>query len=210
LFLAFLLVLWSATWLYPGGTWFDRHSPGFSFWGNFWCDLLHEVAFNGAPNVAAMWLMRVAFWLFAAALLRFWPRAARLSPRPGVQRWVSALGMAGALTLLLVTLFSSRSEPLLHGVFVVLSTLLGVIAAAVLSLSLFGSADWLTRAISLTLIGSALVSLGQYIAQGLGGEAALWLAGAQKITTLALFAFLLRCARLHGARRRALRPGLRA
>ncbi|HEX6240542.1 MAG TPA: hypothetical protein VFZ61_06595, partial [Polyangiales bacterium] len=80
LFVAFLLVLWAAAWRYPGGTWFDPSSEGFSFWGNFWCDLLHERAFNRTANGTSMWLARAAFWLFAAALVRFWPLAARLSP----------------------------------------------------------------------------------------------------------------------------------
>jgi hypothetical protein len=191
---AFLIVLSCASWLYPGGTWFDRLSPGFAFWGNFWCDLLHERSFNGAPNLQAMWLARAAFWLFALALLRFWPLAASLAARPGTARWVAALGLAGAVTLLLVTLFSSRAEPLVHGVFVVLSALLGVIAACVLSLALYRTADWLTRGIFLALITSALVSLGQYVSQGFGADAALWLAGAQKVTTLALLGFMLRCA----------------
>lgn len=193
LLVGFIVVLFAATLAYPGGTWFDMRSVGFSFWGNFWCDLLHERSFNGASNLQAMWLSRGAFWLFALALLRFWPLAASLAPRPGTARWVSALGLAGALTLLLVTLASSHSEPLLHGVFVVLSALLGVIAASVLSFALYGAANWLTRAISLALIVSALVTLGQYVSQGFGVAAAEWLAGAQKLTTLALLAFMLRC-----------------
>lgn len=193
LFVAFVLVLGAASLLYPGGTWFDRHSPGFSFWGNFWCDLLHERAFNGGDNRQAMWTARVAFWLFAGALVRFWPLAARLAPTRTAARWVEALGLFGAVTLLLVTLASSRSEPLLHGIFVVSSALLGVIAASVLSVALFATADWATRGVSLALIASALVSLGQYVSQGFGADAALWLAGAQKITTLALFVFMGRC-----------------
>ena len=193
----FALALCASAWLYPGGTWFDRSSPGFSFWGNFWCDLLHQHAFNRSPNTSSMWLARVSFWLFGAALVRFWPLAATLSPRPKVQRWVSALGLSGAAALFFVTVFSSLSEPLLHGVFVVASALLGVFAASVLSLALYRSVDPLTRVISLGLIASALLSVGQYMRQGMGGDAALWLAGAQKITTIFLLLFMLRCALLY-------------
>jgi multisubunit Na+/H+ antiporter MnhF subunit len=189
----FLITIWLAAYLYPGGTWFDRTSPGFSFWGNFWCDLLHERSFNHQPNTPSLWLARAAFWAFSVALFRFWPLAARLIEGRSLQRWIVALGLCGALTLLLVTMFSSRSEPALHGVFVVASALLGVIAASVLSLALFARADALTRALSLGLIGSALLSLAQYVSQGFGADAAEWLAGAQKITTLFLLAFMLRC-----------------
>jgi hypothetical protein len=179
---------------YPGGTWFHARSVGFSFWGNFWCDLLHSPALNGAPNERGALAARVAFWLFAAALARFWPLAARLSPRPGVRRWVNALGLAGALALVLVTLFSSRDHPELHGLLVVSSALLGVIAASVLALAIYAHASLLTRALGLALIASATVSLAQYVRQGAGAEPVEWLAGAQKVTTLVLLAFMLRCA----------------
>jgi hypothetical protein len=201
----FLITIWLAAYLYPGGTWFDRASPGFSFWGNFWCDLLHERSFNHQPNTRSLWLARVAFWAFALALFRFWPLAAQLVEAPSLRRWVVALGVCGALTLLLVTMFSSRTEPALHGVFVVGSALLGVIAASVLSLGMFAHADALTRALSLGLIASALLSLAQYVSQGFGADAAEWLAGAQKITTLFLLAFMLRCIFLF--KRRALGHG---
>jgi hypothetical protein len=189
----FLITIWLAAYLYPGGTWFDRQSPGFSFWGNFWCDLLHERSFNRLPNTNSLWLARGAFWVFAFALMRFWPLAAQLVEGDVLRRWIVSIGLCGALMLLLVTMFSSRSEPLLHGVFVVSSALLGVIAATVLSLAMFREADRLTRALSLGLISSALFSLGQYVSQGFGAAAAQWLAGAQKITTLFLLAFMLRC-----------------
>ncbi len=192
-FLGSLLV---ATQLYPGGTWFDLRSEGFSFWGNFWCDLLDARALNDAPNPRGALAARVSFWLFAAALLRFWPLAAMLSPSPGVRRWVQSLGVAAAFSLVLVTLFSSRDEPLTHAVFVVASALLGVVAASVLAVAMFAHANVMTRALCVLLIGSASVSLGQYVRQGSGAEPAEWLAGAQKITTLALLVFMLRCAYL--------------
>jgi hypothetical protein len=203
LLLGFLGSMALAARLYPGGTWFEPSSVGFSFWGNFWCDLLHSPALNQAPNEQGAQAARVSFWLFAAALLRFWPLAARLSPRPGVRRWVEALGLTGALALVLVTVFSSRDEPVLHALFVVTSALLGVLAAGVLALAIYARAGSFTRALSLTLIGSTLVTLTQYVRQGAGAEPAEWLAGAQKLTTLALLAFMLRCAWLVRARERA-------
>jgi hypothetical protein len=194
LLLGFFASMTLAALLYPGGTWFDAGSVGFSFWGNFWCDLLHSPALNAAPNERGALAARVSFWLFAAALLRFWPLAARLCAHPGVRRWVHALGLAGALALVFVTLFSSRDEPTLHGTFVVTSALLGVIAASVLALAIFARASLLTRVLSLALIATAGVSLAQYVRQGAGAEPVEWLAGAQKITTFALLAFMLRCA----------------
>jgi hypothetical protein len=190
----FVAALSVAARLYPGGTWFDARSLGFSFWGNFWCDLLHSPALNDAPNPRGALAAQLAFWLFAAALLRFWPLAARLCPGAGARRWVAALGIAGALSLVLVTVFSSRDDPVLHAVFVVGSALLGVIAATILALATYARADRLTRALSVCLVTSAGVSLAQYVRQGAGAEPAEWLAGAQKISTFALLAFMARCA----------------
>jgi hypothetical protein len=209
LLLGFLASMTLAALLYPGGTWFDAGSVGFSFWGNFWCDLLHSPALNAEPNERGALAARVSFWLFAAALLRFWPLVARLSPHPGVRRWVQGLGLAAALALVLVTLFSSRDEPALHGTFVVSSALLGVVAASVLALAIFARASLLTRALSLALIASAGVSLAQYVRQGAGAEPVEWLAGAQKVTTFALLAFMLRCLWLVQQARAAERAGAR-
>jgi len=200
---AFLGCIWLATRLYPGGTWFDPGSPGFAFWGNFWCDLLHPVSFNGGDNATGMACANLSFWLFAAALMRFWPLAARLAERTSVQRSTRVLGVAGAVLLVLVTLFSSRDQPLWHGVFVVLSLVAGMLAASVLSLGMYRSSDLFTRVLSLTMMASGLVNLVQYVSQGLGAAAALWLAGAQKISTVLLIAFMLRCAWLVYRRERS-------
>lgn len=191
---AFLGSIWLATRLYPGGTWFDRTSPGFSFWGNFWCDLLHPVSFNGADNSTGMWCAKLSFWLFAAALVCFWPLASRLADSPAVQRATNRIGSTGALLLVLVTVFSSRTQSALHGVFVVSSLVAGMLAATVLSLGMYRSTDWGTRLLSLTMMASGLVNLVQYVSQGLGAAPALWLAGTQKISTVLLIAFMLRCA----------------
>lgn len=199
----FALALGLSASFYPGGTFFDLGSQGFSFWGNYWCDLLHERALNRAPNETSRFLARAAFWLFGAALMRFWPLSAELGGSQHVARWVTSLGVSGALSLLFVTIFSSRTEPVMHAVFVVLSALLGVIAASVLSIAMYRATDRFTRFIALAMIASALVSVGQYVAQGFGAAAARWLPGAQKITTVLLLAFMLRCSVLLQRRQRA-------
>lgn len=198
---AFLATIWLSTRLYAGGMFFDKQAEGFDFWGNFWCDLLHEQAFDGADNSRAMWSARIAFWLFAAALIRFWTLAGALTESMAVRRWCFALGTFSAVTLTLVTMFSSADEPLLHAVFVVSSALLGVLAATVLSLAMFARADVITRALSLAMIVSALGNVGQYVSQGMGlVRHARWLGGTQKITTVLLIMFMLRCAWLLHAR----------
>jgi hypothetical protein len=193
---AFVAALAGAIFRYPGGTFFDRRSPGFSFWGNFFCDLLHERALNGAPNLESQWLARLAFASFGVVLLAFWPRAAALAPGPLARRWVGALGVTGATLLFVVTLVPSHTEPLLHGVVVLASALPNVAAAVVLGVAFYGRSDLVTRLLWLAVVLTASLSLGQYIRQGLGAEAADWLAGSQKLTAIALLAFMGRCSRL--------------
>jgi len=189
----FTVALVAAAWSYPGGTFFERGSPGFSFWGNFWCDLLHEHALGGAPNQGAQALARLAFMAFACALACFWPLCASLCPTPRGARFVTRAGTLGALALLTVTLVPSHTQPLLHGVAVMLAALPSVLAAVVLGVALFARADPLTRGLWVGVVGSATVSLFQYVRQGFGAPAAHWLAGAQKCATLALLAFMVRC-----------------
>ena len=52
---------------YVGGA---KASPGFSFWGNFWCDLLHAPALNGAPNERGALLVPRGFEVSASFLER--------------------------------------------------------------------------------------------------------------------------------------------
>ena len=49
----FVAAMGAAMAFYPGGTSFDAHTNGYSFWSNFWCDLTKPIAFNGAPNAVA-------------------------------------------------------------------------------------------------------------------------------------------------------------
>jgi hypothetical protein len=46
----FLLLYYAATLNYPGGSQADKHSRGFSWLHNYWCNLLNETAINGEPN----------------------------------------------------------------------------------------------------------------------------------------------------------------
>lgn len=50
--LIFVLLYFFATLYYPGGSQVDRHSIGFSWINNYWCNLLNETAINGQPNPA--------------------------------------------------------------------------------------------------------------------------------------------------------------
>ena len=60
-----------ATQLYPGGSQADKHSPGFSWLHNYWCNLLNAEAINGQPN-AARPLALLSMLILCLSLASFW------------------------------------------------------------------------------------------------------------------------------------------
>lgn len=97
---SFVALTGAAIYRYPGGTSLDPAAVGFSWLGNYWCDLLDPLAQNGAENPGRLWavggtvallLGNVAFWL---ALPR------RVAMRPGVATLVRLLGVGSTLATL--------------------------------------------------------------------------------------------------------------
>jgi len=189
---AFGVLITAAALSYPGGTWESRASPGYSFWHNFWCDLLPTVAINRQDNLRASVLSRLAFGCFAVALYRFWPHAAALARvRPG--RSAERLGQTGGLGLLTVALVPSSTSELVHAIAVLASAGCAVVAAAILLPALARAGERLGVALGIAVLAAAVICLGQYVYGGLvTGRPATWLAGGQKITTALLLAFMLR------------------
>ncbi len=62
---------------YPGGTWFDRSSLGYSFRFNYFCDLTSSHALNGAANPGAP-LARSAMLVLSLGMIAFWRTLAEL------------------------------------------------------------------------------------------------------------------------------------
>jgi hypothetical protein len=189
---AFAVCMIVSSALYPGGTWSSRDATGYSFWHNYWCDLLDPHALNGAPNVAGSWVARAGFACMAIALLRFWPLAARVAG--GGARAVAAtrLGTAGALGLLALSVLPTLTSPAAHAVAVSLSAAAGLLAALFLIPWLSPRRDlaaWLLGA-GLALTSSA--TLLQYVRQAVTQrDFAGWLPGMQKLATLFLFGWML-------------------
>lgn len=185
----FGLLVSTAAGLYPGGTWQRRSSVGFSFWHNFWCDLLSTRALNGQSNLFGAVLARAAFVSFALALFRFWPLvAARANPeRP--HALARGAGRFGAVSLLAVAVVPAATSQLIHGVAVVVSAGASLAAVSMLLPGLVRrgerKAAWLAAA---TLVVFVVCLLDYVLLGALGGAA--WLAGAQKIATALLLAFM--------------------
>ena len=75
----FLFFYYIATLNYPGGSQTDKHSKGFSWLHNYWCNLLNENSINGQPNagrtyaMAGMLLLYLSlgwFWYFFALYMQ--------------------------------------------------------------------------------------------------------------------------------------------
>ena len=75
----FLFFYYIATLNYPGGSQTYKHSKGFSWLHNYWCNLLNENAINGQPNagrtyaMAGMLLLYLSlgwFWYFFALYMQ--------------------------------------------------------------------------------------------------------------------------------------------
>jgi hypothetical protein len=191
--LAFGTLLSGAALAYPGGSYDERGEDGFSFWRNFWCDLLSTQAINGAPNLLGSVLARIAFACFAFALYHFWSRAAEVAGMERAARVARSLGRVGAVALLAVAAVPSTTSELLHGIAVLVCAGAQVLAVSVLLWPLWRRGEQLGALLASATLAVSLLCLAQYVRQGcFDSTAAGWLAGMQKIATLCLLAFMLR------------------
>jgi hypothetical protein len=69
--LVFIILYIIAARLYPGGSSIDKHSSGFSWQHNYWCNLLNEKAINGQYNTAQSFAIAGMFVL-GLTLSFFW------------------------------------------------------------------------------------------------------------------------------------------
>lgn len=196
---AFGVLVSTAAVTYPGGTWLRRASVGFSFWNNFWCDLLSTRALNGQSNLLGAVLARAAFACFALALFGFWPLACSLArstafdaahanpERP--HALARGAGRFGALSLLLVAVVPAATSELIHGVAVVVSAGASLAAVSLLLPGLVRCGEHKAAWLAVATLVVFVVCLVDYVSRGALGGAA-WLAGAQKIATALLLAFM--------------------
>jgi len=190
----FVLVLAAAAALYPGGSWSDRGSQGFSLGRNFWCDLLRSQAINGADNAASRRLSALAFVALAAALWCYWRPASAFGSSGAQDRRVLWLGRTSTLALLLMSLLPSDTHPVLHGAIALAGAGLGIGCVGLcIAQRLPGESRWSTRRVSgaaALLSGAANAGWYIYVAY-LGGPDTPVQPVLQKVATLALLVWML-------------------
>jgi hypothetical protein len=192
-----LAIAAAASW-YPGGSWTEPGSEGFSLLRNFWCDLVRTQAINGADNSASRRISCVAFAALALALWWFWPIAASLLA-PARRAWVSALGRLSTLALFSMALLPSDAHPLWHGVIALAGGGLGMVCAASCCVRCGRGARERARrraAFATLLLAAVNAALYIYVAYAAGPETVLQPI-VQKLATLALLLWMsatLRCA----------------
>jgi hypothetical protein len=95
LFIVFYVI---AAYHYPGGSYVHPEHPGFSFQYNYLCDLLDDVAVNGAINSAKIYA-RISLGLLCFSLLLLWiylPWLFNIKKR--IHLLISTLGVLSMLT----------------------------------------------------------------------------------------------------------------
>jgi hypothetical protein len=119
--IVFVLLYFIASLYYPGGSQFDKHTKGFSWTQNYWCNLLNENAINGQPNPArpialtamvVLCLTLTVFWYLFPIQVDFKKRARLLIQTAG-------------LTAMSIGLFLFTS---LHDYIINVATLFGLVA----------------------------------------------------------------------------------
>ena len=165
---------------YPGGSYCDPRARGVDLARNFFCDLHHRRAINGAPNTLGSLLGQLGAICLLAAVTRLWWRF----PARGAVR---ALGCASSVGALLVPLTPSDVFGRWHTAAVVLAAGPGI--AAVVLATRGAPAGVRALGAGFVLVGAAV--LGLYVrdvALGVGCDPQLPLA--QKLAALRFVAWV--------------------
>lgn len=117
----FVLLYLQAAALYPGGTALNEGVDGYSFWANYWCDLLDTVSYSGGINHGRPFAL-LATVLLPLSLVPLWLQLPRLFPERSLGRRIVRL--AGPASMFLATLVFTP----FHDQVVNLAALLGLAA----------------------------------------------------------------------------------
>lgn len=136
-------VIWAAVLItaamlrYPGGTWRNRSTPGYSFFENSLSDLGATVAWSGKPNTGSPWLFAAGFGLAALAGAGCLVGLVQLYTATPASRWLSrgagAFGVISCVGAIAVAVTPWDRHQLLHHQLVFLASAALIIAATSLA-----------------------------------------------------------------------------
>jgi hypothetical protein len=142
--------------VYPGGTALERGTVGHSFWRNFLCDLMQNVAVNGAPNHLGSRLACGALAAFGAALGCFWWLLPAVLEGRCVSRWTLAIRALGAVSLLGLLAVPVVNGPA-HLVAVFASSVPGLAAAVLAMVACARAGVWTLGVLAVATVAAATV-----------------------------------------------------
>lgn len=119
--LFFLIFYIYASTLYPGGSQFNRNSDSFSWWGNYWCDLLRKKAYNGMPNISRPFAIASTFSLCFGVGIFYYLFPSHFMMRKFWRRVVKLLGVTSMIFAFF--LFTDK-----HDIMLSIAGVLGIIA----------------------------------------------------------------------------------
>lgn len=96
-----IVLLLIATWVYPGGSLFDKNSVGFKWSQNFISNLFLEKAINGSDNPSRLWAIGGMLFLSLSFAL-FFINFSRKIPAKGAAKVIKYVGALGMLFTFLI------------------------------------------------------------------------------------------------------------
>jgi hypothetical protein len=99
--IAFALLFYYATLLYPGGSYFDRSLTSFSWLQNYWCDLLDNPTITHKDNPAKV-IASAAMLVIAISVSLFWIISIQLHANLKQHRLIQLSGSLGIFSMLLL------------------------------------------------------------------------------------------------------------
>ena len=137
---AFIVLYYLATLLYPGGSQADKTMKGFSWINNYWCNLLNETAINGEHNSARPVAM-AAMLILGLSMLLFWYQLPLVLP---AGKWYNSVRFTGIVsTVVSMFIFTSWHDRVIDisgllGLFALLATLTGLYKKKIYGLFIMG------------------------------------------------------------------------
>lgn len=133
----FVILYGVASYYYPGGSQFNKHSVGFSWKHNYWCNLLNDTAINGQKNTAQP-IALIATIILSLVLSFFWwqfPKYINYG-----KKYNLVIRVCGTLAVIVGLFLFTNID---HHLITSLASLLGLIAATGTILGLYRK-GWIT------------------------------------------------------------------